>query len=127
MDFPHLEAVPAYWAARAGQQSIPFIISLRLVDDQGNARLTPAVERSIDRTLHITARSGVAHGVIDSMQAIALKAEKYITRVLNLDVPALVLFRCNTPELAERLMTYLSEHYTVTMIQDKTPNPDLPS
>lgn len=127
MQFPNLEAVPAYWAARAGQQSIPFIISLRLVDQQGLAKLTPAVERSIDRTLQITARGGVAHGVIDSMQAIAQKAEKYIARVSNLGVPALVLFRCNTPELAERLMTYLSERYTVTMIQEQDPAPAPPS
>lgn len=118
MEFINLNAVPAYWAKREGQPPVPFIVSLRLVDTDGNARLTPAVERSIDRTLLLTSRVGVAHGVIDSMRAVAERPQSYIQRVAHLEVPALVLFRCNTPELAERLMTLLSQQYEVTMIQE---------
>ncbi|MBF8164323.1 hypothetical protein J4H94_20900 (plasmid) [Stutzerimonas frequens] len=117
--FPELTAVPAYVADDKNGGSVPFIISLRLFDQEGNARITPAVESSINKTVDITGREGIAHGVMSSASDIENKAEAYVRRAMTI-AGAIVLFRCDTPELCEQLMTHLSSRFSLSLLQENS-------
>ena len=113
----YLEAVPAYFATTGEGRSVPFIVSLLLQDASGQARIPPAVEKSIDRTIEITGREGLATAVIADDHAFSLTARRYLDRAL--DIPGvIVLFRCQSPETAERLMHYLSTIYELTLVRE---------
>ena len=117
MIFPDLTAVPAYLAEDKNGGCVPFIISLRLFDQEGNARLTPAVENSINKTIEITGREGVAHGVMSTAADIESKAGAYLKRAMSIP-GAIVLFRCDTPELCEQLMTHLNTLFSLRLVQE---------
>lgn len=114
---PYLEAVPAYHATTDDGRTVPFIVSLLLVDADQQPRITPAVEKSIDRTIDITGRDGLATAIIADDDAFSLTARRYIERAMGI-AGAIVLFRCQSPETAERLMQYLSETYTLSLVQE---------
>jgi hypothetical protein len=63
-----MKFVPAYNAANGKGQSVPFIVSLMMVDDENKAALPPAVSASIDRTLSITGTEGVAFANIYNVE-----------------------------------------------------------
>lgn len=123
MEFPQLEAVPAYHATTIGGRTVPFIIAILLYDSEGNPRLTPAVERSIDRTIDVTGREGLARATIRESDNLYDTASKYLERAMDLD-GAIVLFRCESPELCERLMAHFNTHYTLSMVQEKVGSAD---
>ncbi|MHC5208803.1 hypothetical protein [Pseudomonas chlororaphis] len=123
MEFPKLEAVPAYHATTKDGRTVPFIIAILLYDTEGNPRLIPAVERSIDRTIEVTGREGLARATIREKDNLYDTASKYLERAMDLD-GAIVLFRCESPELCERLMTHLNTHYTLSMVQEKIASAD---
>ena len=60
----YLEAVPAYYATTADGRTVPLIVSLLFYDADKKPRITPAVEKSIDRTIEITGREGLATAII---------------------------------------------------------------
>ncbi|NWC90002.1 hypothetical protein [Pseudomonas reactans] len=121
MDFPKLEAVPAYNATTTDGRTVPFIISILLYDKEGKPRLTPAVERSIDRTVEVTGRVGLARATVHDSDNLYETASKYLERAMGLD-GAIVLFRCESVELCERLMTHFNALYTLDMVQEKVEN-----
>ncbi|MDQ0655227.1 hypothetical protein [Pseudomonas cedrina] len=123
MEFPQLEAVPAYHATTTDGRSVPFIIAILLYDSEGNPRLTPAVERSIDRTIDVTGREGLARATIRESDNLYDTASKYLERAMDLD-GVIVLFRCESPELCERLMAHFNTHYTLSMVQEKVASAD---
>jgi len=118
MEFPKLEVVPAYHATTADGRTVPFIIAILLYDQEGKPRLTPAVERSIDRTIEVTGRVGLARATIRESDNLYDTASKYLERAMGLD-GAIVLFRCESPELCERLMGHLNTHYSLSMVQEQ--------
>lgn len=113
----YLDAVPAYHGSTTDGRTVPFIVSLLLFDQDRRPRITPAVEKSIDRTIEITGRDGLATAIIADDDAFSLTARRYIERAM--DIPgAIVLFRCQSPETAERLMQYLSETYALELVRE---------
>jgi hypothetical protein len=112
----HLTAVPAYHATGADGGTVPFIISLLLYDAEQKPRITPAVEKSIDRTIEITGREGLATAIIADDASFSSTARVYLERAMQI-AGAIVLFRCQSPETAERLMQYLASTYTLTLVR----------
>lgn len=115
-DREYLEAVPAYHATAADGRSVPFIVSLLLYDGANRPRTTPAVERSIDRTIEITGREGLALAIIADDDELPATACRYIERAMTI-AGAIVLFRCQSPETAERLMQHLDAQFHLTLVQ----------
>lgn len=109
--------IPAYFAKTAGGGCVPFIVTLMLVDRDNKARLPPAVEQSIDRTLAITSREGVATSSVWADTALPTTVPQHMARAMKMP-DAIVLFRCQTPELAEQLMTFLSENYQLSLVKE---------
>lgn len=97
---------------------MPFIITILLYDGEGNPRLTPAVERSINRTIEVTGREGLARATIRETDNLYDTASRYLERAMDLE-GAIVLFRCESPELCERVMAHLNIQYTLSMVQEK--------
>ena len=118
-----MKFVPAYYAANGKGQSVPFIVSLMMVDDESKAAVPPAVSASIDRTLSITGTEGVAFANIYNVEPLDLVVPAHIDRAMKI-LGALVLFRCQSPETAENLMTVMNEAYTLTLVKDKQSDAD---
>ncbi|EFW77670.1 hypothetical protein [Pseudomonas savastanoi] len=118
-----MKFVPAYYAANGKGQSVPFIVSLMMVDDENKAALPPAVSASIDRTLSITGTEGVAFANIYNVEPLDLVVPAHIDRAMKI-LGALVLFRCQSPETAENLMAVMNEAYTLTLVKDKQSDSD---
>jgi hypothetical protein len=118
-----MKFVPAYNAANGKGQSVPFIVSLMMVDDENKAALPPAVSASIDRTLSITGTEGVAFANIYNVEPLDLVVPAHIDRAMKI-LGALVLFRCQSPETAENLMAVMNEAYTLTLVKDKQSDAD---
>jgi hypothetical protein len=114
---PTLEMIPAYYATTRGGQRIPFLISLLLYDTHNLPRITPAVEKSIDRVIEITGISGVATAPIFDADRFDKTAFIYLNRAMKID-SVLVLFLSQSPKTAERLMQYLSKNFQLTLIQE---------
>ena len=118
-DAPFLKAVPAYYATMPeGGAAVPFIVSLLLYDEQRRPRIPPAVERSINRTVEITGREALAQAIIADDDDPAI-ARQFIERAARLDPQAIVLFRCQSPQAAERLMQYLHSVYSLSLVQER--------
>ncbi|MCS6428069.1 hypothetical protein [Burkholderia thailandensis] len=113
----YLEAVPAYHATAPDGRTVPFIVSLLLHDADNKPRITPAVERSIDRTIDITGREGLALAIIAADDEMPATARRYIERAMGIP-GAIVLFRCQSPETAEHLMQHLHAEYQLTLVQE---------
>lgn len=112
----HLDAVPAYHATAPDGRTVPFIVSLLLHDADNKPRITPAVERSIDRTIDITGREGLALAIIADNDELPGTACRYMERAMG--VPgAILLFRCQSPETAERLMQHIHTKYRLTLVR----------
>ena len=114
---PYLSAVPAYHAIGADGATVPFIISLLLFDSEQKPRITPAVEKSIERTIEITGREGLGTATIADDACFPSTARVYLERAMKI-AGAIVLFRCQSPETAERLMQYLASTYTLTLVRE---------
>lgn len=114
-EHPYMTAVPAYHATGMDGGTVPFIISLLLYDAEQKPRITPAVEKSIDRTIEITGREGLATATIADDASFPGTARVYLERAMQI-AGAIVLFRCQSPETAERLMQYLASTYTLTLV-----------
>ncbi|MEB0221360.1 hypothetical protein [Pseudomonas sp. AB12(2023)] len=119
MQLPVLESVPAYFATAPDGRTVPFIIAILLYDEQRKPRILPSVSKSIDRTIEITGREGLAMATIMDSDDLVI-ASKYIERAMRID-SAIVLFRCETPETCERLMGHLNSNYALQMVQEKDP------
>lgn len=116
-----MKVVPAYFAKSPAGKSVPFIVSLMLVDADHKAALPPAVEASIDRTVEITGAEGVALSNVydnDDLRALAVNS---ITRAQGLTDLAIVLFRCQSAPTAEQLMTVLNDSYELSLVKDSSP------
>ncbi len=113
----YLEAVPAYHATAKDGRTVPFIITLLLYDAAKKPRITPAVEKSINRTIEITGREGLATAIIADNDFFPLIARRYMERAMGLK-GAIVLFRCQSPETAERLMQYLDATYSLALVRE---------
>ena len=118
-----MKFVPAYYATNGKGQSVPFIVSLMMVDAENKAALPPAVSASIDRTLSITRTEGVAFANIYNVEPLDLVVPAHIDRAMKI-LGALVLFRCQSPETAENLMAVMNEAYTLTLVKDKQSDAD---
>ena len=114
----YLEAVPAYYATTADGRTVPFIVSLLLYDTDKKPRITPAVEKSIDRTIEITGHEGLATAIISDGDSFPNTARRYLERAMAIN-GAIVLFRCQSPETAERLMQYLNMTYQLTLVREE--------
>ncbi len=118
-----MKFVPAYYATNGKGQSVPFIVSLMMVDDENKAALPPAVSASIDRTLSITGTEGVAFANIYNVEPLDLVVPAEIDRAMKI-LGAIVLFRCKCPVTAENLMALMNEAYTLTLDKDKQSDSD---
>jgi hypothetical protein len=112
-----IEAAPAYYAAMGGT-TIPFIVSLLLQDNQGKPRLTPAVEKTLDRTVTITGREGAVIAIIADDDPLERLVPGYLERTMKID-GAILLLLCQYPETAERLMQFLHCHYGLSLVREK--------
>ncbi|KPC31087.1 Uncharacterized protein ABJ99_4903 [Pseudomonas syringae pv. cilantro] len=112
-----MKFVPAYYATNGKGQSVPFIVSLMMVDDLNKAALPPAVSASIDRTLSITGTEGLAFANIYNVEPLDVVVPAHIDRAMKI-AGALVLFRCQSPETAENLMGVMNEAYNLTLVKD---------
>nr|WP_229653858.1 hypothetical protein [Pseudomonas syringae] len=113
-----MKVVPAYFAKGSSGASVPFIVSLMLVDGGLKPALPPAVEASINRTVEITGAEGVAFANVydtDDLRALAMKS---IDRAHSLKALAIVLFRCQSAHTAEQLMTVLNDSYVLSLVKD---------
>ena len=117
-DRKYLIAVPAFYANGNGV-SVPFIVSVLLVDEHQHPRFTPAVERSIDTTIKITAREGLVTGIIGDADDVSEIARKYLMRASRIE-GSILLFLCQSGETAEKVMQSLSTEYTLSLVQ-RTP------
>lgn len=109
-----IQVVPAYWATLPGGQSVPFIVSLLFYDAQGRPRIPPAVERSIDRTVEIAGREVLGQAIIADDDDLS-RAEHLLQRAAK--AGAIALFRCQSPETAERLMQHLHATCSLRLVQ----------
>jgi len=115
--FATLEAVPAFYAERERDGlRVPFIISLRMCDSEGRARLVPAVEKSINRTVEITGRVGL---LTDDITAPIGKAEiiSKIERAMRIK-GAILLLNCATDSIAEQVMNHISDGFNLKLIRE---------
>lgn len=112
-----LHAVPAYWAGDVKGNRVPFIVSLLLYDQSGVARITPAVERSINRTVELTGREGLATATVSNDEDMAGTVGRWIERALAMP-DVIVLFRCQSGDCAERLMNYLHGAYALALVRE---------
>jgi hypothetical protein len=110
-------AVPAYWATGANGNRVPFIVSLLLYDHGGRARITPAVERSIDKTIELTGRAVLATGTVADDEDMAASVGRWVERALAMP-DVIILFRCQGADCAERLMNYLHGVYALTLVRE---------
>jgi len=117
MTSPGIEVVPAYWAADADGNRVPFIVSLLFYDQAGVARIAPAVERSIDKTVELTGRVGLATATVSNDEDMACTVGRWIARALAMP-NVIVLFRCQSAACAERLMNYLHGAYALALVRE---------
>jgi len=113
-----MKVVPAYFAKNPAGMSVPFIVSLMLVDADHKPALPPSVETSIDRTAGITGAEGVALANVydtDDLRALAVNS---INRAHSLKELAIVLFRCQSAPTAEQLMTVLNDCFELSLVKD---------
>jgi hypothetical protein len=113
----HPGVVPAYWAAGANGHRVPFIVSLLLYDQGGAARITPAVERSIDKTIELTGRVGLATVTVADNEDMAASVGRWVERALAMP-EVIILFRCQSVESAERLMNHLHGAYALALVRE---------
>lgn len=113
----YIEMVPVYYARMPDGRMVPFIVSLLLYDVHRSPRITPAVESSINRTIDITGRNGLAISTVADDVAFSVVAARHLERAMGIP-GAIVLFRCQFPETAERLMQYLSAKYTLSLVRE---------
>jgi hypothetical protein len=113
-----MEFVPAYYATSGENVRVPFIVSLMMVNELKQAALPPAVIKSIDRTLSITGAEGVALANIRAFDCIEATVPRHINRVMKL-AKAMLLFRCESPEIAEKLMTVMNKSYSLTLVKEQ--------
>jgi len=110
------DTVPGYWAEASERRRVPFVVTLYLVDGHGVARLPPAVERVLDRTVEITGREGLAiTNVLDVPGALAA-AGRALERAMGMS-GVIVLFRCQSLEGSERLMNFLHGAYSLSLLR----------
>ncbi|GGM25519.1 hypothetical protein GCM10009425_40360 [Pseudomonas asuensis] len=117
MRFANLEAVPAYFAKNSNGDSVPFIVTVMFQDQHGHHRITPAIENSINRTIEITGREGLAIASIALGENIESKVPECIDRAMHID-GAIVLFRCQTGELCEKVMQLINVSYQISMVRE---------
>jgi len=110
-------AVPAFWVEASASRRVPVVVSLYMVDAAGVARLTPAVERAIDRTVEITGRQGLATATVLNESNAEMAAGRALERAMVMS-DVIVLFRCQSVEVSERLMNHLSDAYTLTLLRE---------
>lgn len=111
-----LEAVPAYYATARDGRRVPFITTLLFYDANGRRRITPAVEKSIDRLIDITGRQGVATAIIMDGVSLPLDMSKYLERAMD-TAGVIALFLCQSEAAAERVMQYLDTNYCLTLVR----------
>ncbi|CAG9260932.1 conserved hypothetical protein [Burkholderia diffusa] len=114
----YLDVVPAYHATANGR-TVPFIVSILLRDANQRLVLPPAVISSINRTVEITGRCGIARAILGDHDDISALAVRYIERAMGIP-SAIVLFLCQTPEIAEQLMQHLDVQYRLTLVREPT-------
>jgi hypothetical protein len=113
----HPRMVPAYWATGADGHRVPFIVSLLLYDQSGLARITPAAERSIDKTIELTGRVGLATVTVSDNEDMAASVGRWIERALAMP-EVIILFRCQSADCAERLMNHLHGAYALALVRE---------
>ena len=74
------------------------------------------MEQSINRTVEITGREALAQAIIADDDDPAI-AQRFLQRAARLEPQAIVLFRCQSPETAERLMQYLHSACSLSLVQ----------
>jgi hypothetical protein len=114
--FRMLSAVPAYIATAGSFPSAPFIVSLLMYDVDCKPRLPPAVEAAIDRTIAITGRQGLATLIVADDADLPAKHRTIQAALMRDD--AIILFRCQSADTAERLMQYLGRTYQLALVQE---------
>lgn len=112
-----MKRVPAYFAENHQGERIPFIVALMMLDDQHQPVLPPAVAASVDKTLGITGAQGVALANIFDRDVPGTVVPRYLDRAMGIP-GALVLFRCESPETAERVMGVIDGSYTLSLVKD---------
>ncbi len=112
----YLDAVPAYLATATDGRTAPFIVSLLMYDAAKKLRLTSAVEASINRTVDLTGREGLATAIIADNDPFPSTVIRYMERAMSFG--AIVLFSCQSPGTAERLMQHLDANYRLTLIRE---------
>jgi len=111
------QAVPAYWAGDSSGNRVPFIVSLLFYDQGGIERIAPAVERSINRTVELTGRVGLATATVANDEDMARSVSRWVERALAMP-DVIVLFRCQSADCAERLINYLHGAYNLALVRE---------
>ena len=107
--------VPAYYL-RVGNRQIPFLVSLLLYDEAGNAKLLPAVETAINKTIEITGCEGLVTAILADNDDIGKLIPRHLEKLMPIE-GAILLLRCQSAELAEKLMHYLQNKYELSLIR----------
>lgn len=117
MSAPELKVVPAYWASTATGHSVPFVVSLLLFDCEQRPKLLPAVEASINRTVDATGCDGLATVTVMDADDLPKTLGRAMARAITMP-GVIVLVRCQSAEGAERVMNWLHNAYTLSLVRD---------
>lgn len=116
-DVSRVKSIPAYLLHATEGRQLPFLISLLMYDQQGQPVLLPAVVNAINRTIDITGRVGLVTRIVRAGESLEQVVQRSVPQVLAL-TGAVLLYHCQSSEIAENLVGQLRSAYHITLIKN---------
>jgi hypothetical protein len=118
-----LQKVPVYWVSDIRQEgtprSVPVVVSLLFVMAQGALQITPAAQRSIDKTVEVTNRQGLVTALFtDANKQPETTVDRWLQRAFAMP-DVIVLLSCQSANGARRLMAHLQRHYVLSLVREE--------
>jgi len=118
-DVSRLKSIPAYLLHAMDGRQLPFLISLLMYDQKGQPVLLPAVVNAINRTIDITGRIGLVTHIVRDGESVEQVVQRSVFQVLAI-TDAILLYHCQSSEIAEALIGQLMDAYQITLIRGST-------
>lgn len=115
-DLSQIKSIPAYLLHASGRQ-VPFLIALLMFDQQRQPMLPPAVVNAINRTIDITGRVGLVTRTVLDGESIEHVTQSSVPQALTIS-GSILLYRCQSSDIAENLMGHLLSTYHITLLKD---------
>ncbi len=113
--------VPVYWVSDISQgtpRSVPVVVSMLFANAQGVVKITPAVQGSIDKTVEVTQRQGLATAILTDADDLHTTVDRWLQRAFAMP-DVIVLLCCQSADAAQRLMAHLQRKYVLSLVREE--------